>query len=257
MSAPSSAPSRETLRTLRHAVAAIESSTPAPSLRLGVAAVDRVLGGGLALGAVHEIAPQSAAHAGAATGFALAVAALAAEEARPALWVQLDFAAMEGGRLYGPGIDLLGLPSRRLILLRVAHVHDGLWAMEEALKCPAVAVVVGEIGDRTIDLTATRRLSLAAASGGGLGLILRPHATPATSTAVTRWEVASVRGEQDGFGGLGRPALALSLVRNRRGPAGRWLLSWDHHARVFQPASSRDLAAPPVDGPDRARRLAG
>ncbi len=253
-----SAPSRETLRTLRHAVAAIESShAPAPALSLGVAALDGVLGGGLALGAVHEIAPQAPAHGGAATGFALALAALAADEARPVLWVQLDFAALEGGRLYGPGLDLLGLPLRRLILLRVAQARDGLWAMEEALKCPAIAVVVGEITDHAVDLTVTRRLSLAAGSGGGLGLILRPHATPSGSTAMTRWEVASAEGEQDGFGGLGRPTLALSLVRNRRGPAGRWLLSWDHHARAFLSASSRDLAAPALDGPDRARLRAG
>ncbi len=253
-----SAPSRETLRTLRHAVATIEASrqaAPARSLRFGVGALDQVLGGGLALGAVHEIAPKAPSHGGAATFFALALAALAADDARPVLWVQLDFTGLEGGRLYGPGLELLGLPLRRLVLLRIAHARDGLWAMEEALKCPAVAAVVGEITDGVVDLTTTRRLALAADSGGGLGLLLRPHAAPVPSTAMTRWEIASVAGEPDGFGGLGQPTLALSLVRNRRGPVGRWLLSWDPHARVFLSASSRDLAVAARDRSDHPLRV--
>ena len=42
-------------------------------LPLGIPAVDEVLGGGLARGALHEIAALSEAHLPAATGFALGV----------------------------------------------------------------------------------------------------------------------------------------------------------------------------------------
>ena len=48
------------------------------ALPLGAAAVDRVLGGGLMRGALHEIAALGEAHAAAATGFVAGVAALAA-----------------------------------------------------------------------------------------------------------------------------------------------------------------------------------
>jgi protein ImuA len=120
----------------------------------------------------------------------------------------------------------------RLVILRVARQREALWAMEEALKCRAVSAVVAEIEES--DLTATRRLALAAGEGGGLGLILRNTLSPGTpSTAATRWEVASAPSERDGFGGLGPMNFALSLVKNRRGRTGQWRLSWNHHERAF------------------------
>ena len=74
------------------------------------------------------------------------------------------------------------------------------------------------------DPTATRRLALAAGSGGGLGLILRHQPCRTANAAMTRWEVASACGERDGFGGLGLPTFAVSLVKNRHGPTGQWRL---------------------------------
>jgi protein ImuA len=48
----------------------------ARALPLGIAAIDTALGGGLARGALHEIAAVSEAHLAAATGFAIAVSSL-------------------------------------------------------------------------------------------------------------------------------------------------------------------------------------
>lgn len=249
-------PSR--LDALRRAVADIEANSAARpgrnAVSLGVSAVDATLGGGLALDAVHEISPSAPAHCGAAAGFALALATLACSR-RHVLWIQQDFAAMETGELYGPGLDLLGLPMRQLVVLRVAQARDALWAMEEALACSAVATVITELANdgASADLTATRRLSLAAADGGALGLLLRHRMSPMPSAAMTRWEITSAPGLRDRFGGLGLTAFTLSLVRNRRGPTGRWLLSWDHHECVFSPALSLGVAAAARDRSDRAR----
>ena len=93
--------------------------------------------------------------------------------------------------------------------------------MEEALKCRALATVVAELTDDA-DLTATRRLSLAARDGGALGLLLRHKPSDAPSAARTRWQVAPAPSRPDEFGGLGRTAFSLSLTRNRRGPCGAW-----------------------------------
>jgi protein ImuA len=136
-------------------------------------------------------------------------------------------------------VSIVSLPMDRVLVLAVARAVDVLWAMEEALKCRTVMTVIAEFTDdkRSTDLTAMRRLSLAARAGGGLGLLLRHRISAAPSAAVTRWEVASALSLRDRFGGLGRTAFSLSLTKNRYGPLGRWVLSWDHHACVFLPAA--------------------
>jgi protein ImuA len=248
------------LQTLRQTVARIDTAhAVAPvaerALSLGQPEIDHLLGGGLARGAMHEVAPTVALHLGAATGFtlALAVLAVAGAQAKDAIWIQTDFAAAEAGPPYGPGLDAFGLASERLVVLRVPRAIDVLWAMEEALKHRAPAAVIAELTDDAADLTATRRLALAARHGDGLGLLLRHRATTDPSAAMTRWEVAATAGPRDAFGGLGATTFALSLVRNRRGPAGRFTLSWDHHARVFVAAAvSRGVAETACDRPARA-----
>jgi protein ImuA len=241
------------LRQLRHA-AGIDTA-PAlhehSALALGVGALDRVLGGGLALGAFHELVPAAPLHLGAAVGFALTLVALTRGEGA-VLWIQTDFAAAEGGALYGVGLDLIGLPMARLVTLRVPRPVDVLWAKEEALKSGAVAAVIAELpGDGAVaDLTATRRLALAAREGGGLGLLLRHSASSLPSAAATRWDIAGTPSRSDEYG-LGRTTLHLTLTRNRRGPCGRWIVCWDHHERVFLPALSLGVAETARDRPDR------
>jgi protein ImuA len=233
---------------------------------LGAADIDAVLQGGLLLGAMHELRPQRAADQAAATGFAAALAARQMNgktngktNGKPVLWIQHDFAAIEAGRLYG-AIDAFGIPLTSFLLVQVPRTIDVLWAMEEALKCRSVATVVGEIAEdgSAVDLTATRRLSLAARTGGGLGLFLqhRSAADATPSAAATRWEIASVLGERDRFGGLGRTSFALSLVRNRCGPCGRWTMSWDPHEHAFIfPALSRGVAQTARDRSARAQSV--
>jgi protein ImuA len=272
-----SAGSQTTLHALRRAVADIAIALPGDecgAVGFGIASLDQVLAGGLARGTLHEIGPAAPLHGGAAAGFVMALTALAVRALHgpgQALWIQPDFAATEAGAPYGPGLELMGLPMGRLAILRVPRPRDTLWAMEEALKCRAVAAVVAELASREADLTATRRLAIAAREGGGLGLILHPDAAPGgtsngtflgrtPSTATTRWEVASTRSEADRFGGLGPPTFVLSLVKNRRGRTGQWRLSWDHHACAFATPLSLPVAAAARDGsprgePSRAQPL--
>ena len=96
------------------------------------------------------------------------------------LWIATDYAAGEGGGPYGPGLDLFGLASARLLVLRVPKPVDVLWAMEEALRCRALACVIAELtGDgAAADLTATRRLALAAREGVSARTRLRPADPP-------------------------------------------------------------------------------
>jgi protein ImuA len=141
------------------------------------------------------------------------------------------------------------------MILRVAHLRDALWGFEEALKCPALAAVLAELPETgaAADLTATRRLSLAAQAGGGLGLLLRHRPCPLPSAAMTRWQVAAALSKPDRFGGLGGSSFDLSLQRNRRGRCGRWITGWNHDERTFVPqALSLGVAATARDRSDRA-----
>ena len=250
-----SAESSETLHALRRTVADLTAGVPGEDGRLvsfGIASLDQALAGGLACGALHEIGPAAPLQDGAVAGFAMALAVRALGGRGRAVWIQPDFAVTEAGALYGPGLDLMGLPVERLVILRVPRPRDALWAMEEALKCRAAGAVVAELAGET-DLTATRRLALAAREGGGLGLILHQSICPSSppSTAMTRWEVASARGERDRFGGLGPVTFALSLVKNRRGRTGQWRLSWDHHECTFATSLSLPVAPAARDGSHR------
>jgi len=244
-----------TLEALRQTVARIEAAAAARPfgrvLPLGIPEIDQRLGGGLRFGAVHELAPALPVHAGAMTGFALALAVLAGG---PVLWIENDGNRRESGRLDGLGLSLYGLPLDRLVVLAAARGRDVLWAMEEALRSRAVRLVIGELSQEVSadDGMASRRLSLTAREAGSLGLLLRPKPALAPSAAATRWLVAAHPGVPDRFGGLGRARFALTLTRNRRGPGGRFILSWNQHDRVFQPALPVGVAAPAFDRPDRA-----
>jgi protein ImuA len=232
----------DTLCHLRRTVADLNPSSAASFgeevgwLALGLPEVDAALQGGLARGALHELEPAGQ-QLGAVTGFALALAALAAVGGRAALWIQTDFVALEAGIPYGPGLDLFGLPLQRLLILRVSRPLDLLWAFEEALKSRSLAAVLAELPENgaAADLTATRRLALAARAGGGLGLLLRQRPCPLATAAMTRWQITAAVTQPDDYGGLGRTAFNLSLSKNRRGRCGRWIVCWNHDERSFVP----------------------
>lgn len=207
-------------------------------LPLGIAAIDDTLGGGLARGALHEIAAASEAHLPAATGFALGLAAPARARV---CWIAEDMALAESGAPYGPGLDAFGLAPERLLTVNVAHVRDLLWATEEALRCRAVGVAIGEWRHGAIDMVALRRLSLAAAESGALALLLRAAPADDASAAATRWIV----------GAAPNGGLAAQLMRNRRGPTGSWILQWSDSDERFILAHAQPVAAPALDRPYR------
>jgi protein ImuA len=137
---------------------------------------DRLLGGGLQPGTLTEILAARPGDAAAAAGFLSGLAirlAARVDKAKAALfWIFEDFAASEQGLPYGPGLALHGLDPGRLVLVAAPNATQMLWAMEEALKCPAPAVVIGELwSGKPYDLTASRRLLLAAQKHGTPALL--------------------------------------------------------------------------------------
>jgi len=252
----------ERLNALKRKIAAIEGIQvqleDRHALSLGLPAIDAALRGGLARGAVHEFSAAGPVHLGATFGFALALAASAhrARQADDVLWIETSFATAETGRIYGPGLESLGLSLARMLIVRVPRPADVLWVMEEALGCRGIAAVIAAV-TQDPDLTATRRLSLAVRDSGGLGFLVRQRMSPHPSAALTRWQIAAARSRPDAFGGFGRAAFDLSLTKNRHGPCGRWTILWDHHDGAFLDPLSLGVAQPACDRSDRALRRAG
>jgi protein ImuA len=170
---------------------------------------------GLARAALHEVVAESP---GCGAGFC---AILLGRAGGTVIWIG------DGGLLaWPPGLAGHGLSPAQLVLLRADSVTDALWAMEEALRCAAVGGVLLSLPpDAVLDLSTTRRLHLAAGTGGALGLLLRSEAAEgsAGTAAVTRWRVAPLGAAR----GLADPRWEIELLRSRGGrPAGPWAVTW-------------------------------
>lgn len=264
----------ERLSLLRRDIAGIAAAPhPAPAgaararVPFGATRLDSMLAGGLATGALHEITAAAPGDAPAAAGFVLALAALfAARRKAPLIWIGEDFAGLEQGELYGPGLALNGIDPAHLVLVRTANAKDALWAMEEALKCRAPAVVIGEIySAKLYDLTASRRLVLAAQKQGTTGLIFLAGAVRAaalSSSAETRFEIRARPSLLQVSAGDRMPlpgpaAFDVRIAKARAGPAGFFIdrdkfhpVLWSHREVLFRDALSLPLAAVAGDGPD-------
>ena len=181
------------LDDLRAAIARIERSgaaaDPRTALPFGHVAIDGALpSGGLALGALHEVAGTGpdVEHG---TAAALFVAGVLARLSGTVLWV------LERHDLFAPALAGVGLHPARVLHADVGRSAAVLLVMEEGLRHRGLAGVVGEISGR-LTLTASRRLQLAAEASGAIAIALRrsrKHDDPALaepSAAVTRWRIA-------------------------------------------------------------------
>ena len=232
--------------------------------------LDLMLHGGLCRGALHEIAPGRAGDGAAASGFALALsarfAAKTAANQSNIIWIVEDFAKVETGAPYGPGLALHGVDPARLILVHTLNAKDSLWAMEEALKCRAAAAVIGEIWhlEKIYGLVASRRLALAAQKSGTPGLMLAAGmaggANRLSSSAQTRFEIFARAGPRAATRGLPLPGLAcwsIRIVKARAGPD-RFsfdrdkilAILWDHEEACFRDALPLPLSAHARNRPD-------
>ncbi|WP_049973930.1 ImuA family protein [Azospirillum sp. B4] len=256
---------RHLLAVLREQVRAVEApGTRRGVVPLGVPAVDAHLPAagpgesgvnGLPRAALHEVAAAGDLDAGAATAFTALLAARLAEQVRgPILWMT------RAPDLYAPGLDAQGVGPGRLVVVHAASEVDLLWAMEEALRCPRVGAVVGEAGG--LDLTASRRLHLAAEAGGVPGLLLRlgrakgaKGAVKSTqaSAAVTRWQVSTAPIQDDGSAASAftGPAWRVELLRCRGGRPGAWTL-YEREGRRLEAAGTMAVTAPETPPPSAA-----
>lgn len=198
----------------------------------------------LASGQLHEIHAQ-------AEGFATALAfvfAVAGKGKEPILLVRAPRRSPLSIRLYGEGMAGLDFDPSRLLIVEARDECALLQAGLDAARCPGLAAVVLETwgGMPRYDLTASRRLVLAAEKSGVLVIVLRGNATPRPSAAHSRWTIRSAPSVPLEADAPGMLACHVELSRRRGAPAGmQWRLEGKETKGYFH-AERIDIA--PLSG---------
>lgn len=181
-----------------------------------VAEIDRKLPeGGLALGALHEVAGGgNGAVDGAAA--ALFAAGVAARTKGKILW------CITRADLFAPALAQVGLDPSRVIFVECGDEKTLLACFEEGLRHGGLGAVIAEVASLT--MTASRRLQLAAEESGAIGIAIRRWRRHSEAldfgqptAAVTRWRISVLPSSPLPVPGVGRHRWLVELIRCRAG----------------------------------------
>lgn len=186
------------------------------SLPFGIAEIDNKLpGGGLSLGALHEIAggANGALDGAAAASF---TAGIAARTGGTVLWCYTQ------GDIFPPSLAQSGLIEDRVIFFEGRDEKSLLGAFEDALRHGGLSCVVAELA--SLSRVSSQRLQLAAETSGTMALAIRRWRRAADArdfgqptAAFTRWRVTETRSALLPVRGVGRARWMLELMRCRGG----------------------------------------
>jgi protein ImuA len=213
---------------LRHRIAMIERPTARHTdvLPFGVPEIDSHLPEkGLLRGALHEVG-GGGPDAVPAAAAALFTAGILARLSGQVVWCATT------PDLFAPGLACAGLAPDRLIHAASPDEKTVLLVMEEALRHPGLAAVVGELV--RLPMTASRRLVLAAEKSGVMALALRrqKHSKAgegrmedeAVNAACTRWRISPLPSPPLPVPGLGPARWQIDLTRCRGGQPATWIM---------------------------------
>jgi protein ImuA len=262
------ATARVALASLRRQIASIEKAAPARAtgatgwsgerdaeraalLETGIEVFDREIGGGIALAALTEIHAPMTRDAGLAAGFAACLLSLAHAPSflsrGPVLWIGVPGTFAEAGVPHGRGLAAFGLAPERLLTVEPKSLADALWVAEEAARTRGLAATVLDMrgNAKAFGLRETRRLHRRAQASGRPLVLLRQSAAVEASAAPLRLIVepapsapalvlAGTAHARAVPGGIGPPGFAVTIEKNKAGPAGRThCMHWNSHERSF------------------------
>lgn len=237
-----------TVSELRGRIARLESGPVRARdiLPFNVPEIDaRLPGGGLTVGALHEVAGGgNAAIDGAAA--ALFAAGIAARTKGKVLW------CVTRQDLFAPALAQVGLTSDRVIYLDAGDEKSVLACFEEGARHGGLGAVVAEVA--RLSMTSSRRLSLAAEASGSIAIAIRRwrRQTEAAdfgqpTASATRWRVSALPSAPLPVPGLGRARWLLELIRCRAGESADFVVdACDAEGRL-------DISADLADGSAAAR----
>jgi protein ImuA len=203
---------------------------------LGALRSDARLHPGLECGALHEVFAAGDDRA-AAEAFALLLALRQPARVAPIFWVR--DASAQRLHLYPQGLAELGVDPSAIILVDAGDAVGTLRAAADCLRCSGIAALIAVFrgNPKLFDLTASRRLALAAAASGVPAIAVRVDAEVRPSAAYSRWQVRPAPSTPLGANAPGHPAFDVTLLRHRGGAAPfSTRLEWDHARRCFDDA---------------------
>lgn len=234
------------------------------ALPFGVAEIDdRLPGGGLALGVVHDVAEGGSVEGVDTPAAVLFVAGILARMTGPVLW------CLRTADLFAPALSQVGLKANRVIYAQAPDEKILPLLVEEGLRHGGLAAVVGELA--TLPMVTSRRLQIAAERSGVTAIVLRRRrgsggqATARNdartaiqdhqpTAAVTRWRVCVLPSSPLPAPGIGRARWRVELVRCRGGVGGVWEMEGcDAEGRLGLPAQLADGSDSRQDAPVAAQ----
>lgn len=200
---------------LRERLSGLEEAQGRFSRTIPVAdAVDRWMPhSGLPAGCIHEVKGAGLASA---LAFSSILSARIAGEQGNIVYIASDRS------LHPLGLLPYGMKLNQLLFVSVRRSQDLAWAGMEALRCPQVSAVMTILDG--LDLTASRRLQLAAESSGATGFLLGHTTSAPIASPITRWKVSSTVGKPGQR--FDEPAWTLDLLYCRGGRPGSWGIEW-------------------------------
>lgn len=193
-------------------------------------------------GAVHEFLCSGTGNLAASSGFISGMLATLMGKNGAIAWIS------SARTLFPPALKRFGIEPDRVIFVDLQKERDVAWAIEEALKCGALAAVVGEI--KEISFTTSRRLQLAVEESQVTGFLIRKNARNLSTTAcVSRWMITPLPSKtEENMPGIGFPRWKVDLLKIRNGKPGSWQLEW---------AGTRFRQVSAVSDIDRPQRKTG
>ncbi|PTN09623.1 protein ImuA [Mangrovibacterium marinum] len=186
-------------------------------------------GGTFPIGSIHELVSPTEADAAAANGFLAGLLSTLMGQSGICLWISV------GRKLFPPALKFFGIEPHRVIFVDVKLKKDGLWVMEQALKCTALSAVVAEL--REVSFAESRRLQLAVEDSRVTGFLhrIRP-VSQATLACVSRWKISPQPSHSNGLPGVGFSRVQVELEKIRNGRPGSWQFEWRKGRFLFVPA---------------------
>jgi protein ImuA len=149
--------------------------------------------------------------------------------------------ARDAGAVFARGLAAFGVDPARVLLAHARGGRELLWAAEEAARTKGLGAVLVESGDdaRRLDLTASRRLVLAAEESGAAVVLIRMAPVSPPSAAAARFLIAPAlsAGDPDDGKAPGAPRWRVAVERfrpdARQAARGAFLAEWRHERKDF------------------------